>query len=114
MKKFGRSEAGGATVRNGFSRERTLLTGIGPINVKQPRVDDRKVREDGGEGFSSLAFSQVRQKFTESRYGQSGTVPSWDIDEGNGIGIGRIGWAERGQFERISDSKIDDEISGRI
>ena len=31
--------------RNGFARERELLTGVGPIVIKQPRVDDRKVEE---------------------------------------------------------------------
>ena len=29
--------------RNGSAREREILTGIGPITVKPPRVDDRKV-----------------------------------------------------------------------
>ena len=33
-------------VRNGYHNERTLLTGIGPIAVRQPRVDDRAIRDD--------------------------------------------------------------------
>jgi transposase-like protein len=32
-------------VRNGYQPERTLLTGLGPIAVRQPRIDGRKVRE---------------------------------------------------------------------
>jgi transposase-like protein len=40
-------------VRNGTLPERDILTGLGPITVKQPRVDDRKVRQRGEEGFSS-------------------------------------------------------------
>jgi len=32
-------------VRNGYHKDRTIVTGIGPISVKQPRVDDRKLRE---------------------------------------------------------------------
>jgi hypothetical protein len=32
-------------VRNGYLPERDLLTGVGPVTVKQPRVDDRKLRE---------------------------------------------------------------------
>lgn len=41
-------------VRNGFMPERSVLTGLGPIAVRQPRVDDRKLRkEKKGEAFSS-------------------------------------------------------------
>jgi putative transposase len=41
-------------VRNGYMPERRLLTGLGPIPVKQPRVDDRKLRrEKEEEGFTS-------------------------------------------------------------
>lgn len=31
-------------VRNGYLPEREILTGLGPISVKQPRVDDRRLR----------------------------------------------------------------------
>lgn len=41
-------------VRNGHMRERSILFGIGPIPIKKPRVDDRKLRNEmGEEGFSS-------------------------------------------------------------
>jgi transposase-like protein len=41
-------------VRNGYMPERKILTGLGPIPVKQPRVDDRRLRkEKGGKGFTS-------------------------------------------------------------
>lgn len=42
-------------VRNGYLPERELLTGMGPVKVKQPRIDDRKLRKknEGTEGFSS-------------------------------------------------------------
>ena len=40
-------------VRNGSFPERDILTGLGPITVKQPRIDDRKLRQRGEEGFSS-------------------------------------------------------------
>ena len=33
-------------VRNGYKPERALVTGIGPISVKQPRVDDRVLDEE--------------------------------------------------------------------
>ncbi len=34
-------------VRNGYKDERELQTGIGPIKVCQPRVNDRRIDEDG-------------------------------------------------------------------
>ena len=34
-------------VRNGHKQPRTILSGVGPIQVKQPRVDDRRVDENG-------------------------------------------------------------------
>ena len=39
-------------VRNGFLPERTVQTGIGPVSVCQPRVEDRQ-SESGREKFSS-------------------------------------------------------------
>ena len=41
-------------VRNGFLPEREILTGLGLIRVKQPRIDDRGLRsENGGGSFTS-------------------------------------------------------------
>jgi len=34
-------------VRNGSKETRTVLTGVGPLEVRQPRVDDRRVDEHG-------------------------------------------------------------------
>jgi transposase-like protein len=34
-------------VRNGHKPQRAILSGLGPIEVKQPRVDDRRVDENG-------------------------------------------------------------------
>lgn len=34
-------------VRNGHKPPRTILTGVGPLEVTQPRVDDRRVDENG-------------------------------------------------------------------
>ena len=34
-------------VRNGRKSPRTILSGVGPIEVKAPRVDDRRVDEHG-------------------------------------------------------------------
>ena len=40
--------------RNGCRNPRNMITGLGPIEVKQPRVDDRKLRaRTSEEGFSS-------------------------------------------------------------
>ncbi len=46
------TDAGGRkmVVRNGFIPERSILTGIGPIQVKQPRVRDRREKK---EAFTS-------------------------------------------------------------
>jgi len=41
-----RDEKGRRVVyRNGYAREREIITGIGPLTIKQPRVDDRKAEE---------------------------------------------------------------------
>ena len=32
-------------VRNGFLPPRTILTGVGPVDVKQPRVHDRRPKD---------------------------------------------------------------------
>lgn len=34
-------------VRNGHKPRRTILSGLGPIEVKPPRVDDRRIDENG-------------------------------------------------------------------
>lgn len=41
-------------VRNGYAPEREILTGIGPIKIKKPRVDDRGLSQlKGAERFTS-------------------------------------------------------------
>ncbi len=40
-------------VRNGFMPEREIVTGIGPVKVKQPRVHDRRGGDAGRETFTS-------------------------------------------------------------
>jgi len=51
-------------VRNGYLPERELLTGIGSVKVKQPRIDDRKLRKknEGTEGFSSSILPKYLRK----------------------------------------------------
>ena len=44
-------------VRNGHAVTRTLVTGAGPIEVRAPRVDDRRVDEVTGERIGSGARS---------------------------------------------------------
>ncbi len=34
-------------VRNGHKAERAIQTGIGPVTIRQPRVDDQRTNEDG-------------------------------------------------------------------
>ena len=40
-------------VRNGYLPARKIITGIGPIAMRQPRVDDRKLRRKGHGTFTS-------------------------------------------------------------
>ena len=40
-------------VRNGYKEEREILTGAGPLRIRQPRVDDRKLERTGVERFTS-------------------------------------------------------------
>jgi len=34
-----------AVVRNGYMRQRNIVTGMGPLTTGQPRVDDRSLNE---------------------------------------------------------------------
>ena len=49
-------------VRNGFLPERQIVTGIGPIPVRQPRVHDKRPREGGREKFSSAILPPYLRK----------------------------------------------------
>jgi len=40
-------------VKNGYKEERKILTGVGPLTIRQPRIDDRKLAGTGLERFSS-------------------------------------------------------------
>ena len=46
--------------RNGYSPERELITGIGKMAVKQPRIDDRKIRKDKNQ---QVFTSQILPKY---------------------------------------------------
>lgn len=50
--------------RNGYSPEREIITGIGKIKIKQPRVDDRKIRENVNEPvFTSKILPRYMRRF---------------------------------------------------
>jgi len=50
-------------VKNGSMPERGLLTPIGKIRVKQPRIDDREMRdEDGYESFTSQILPKYMRR----------------------------------------------------
>jgi putative transposase len=50
-------------VRNGYLPERMILSGIGPLTIRQPRVDDRKLREtEEGERFSSAILPRFMRR----------------------------------------------------
>jgi transposase-like protein len=48
-------------VRNGYLPQRTILSGVGPIDVKQPRVQDRR-SDDQQEKFSSAILPPYLRK----------------------------------------------------
>ena len=48
-------------VRNGYLPKRTITTGIGPIEVEQPRVLDRRAKEEQ-EPFSSKILPPYLRK----------------------------------------------------
>ena len=47
------SEGRRQVVRNGYMPARDLVTGIGALTVRQPRLDDRVLKERGEERFTS-------------------------------------------------------------
>ena len=49
-------------VRNGHKPERELITGIGRVAVKQPRVDDRGLSDEGEERFSSAILPRYLKR----------------------------------------------------
>jgi len=49
-------------VRNGFQPERTILTGVGPIAVKRPRVDDRVLDTTDEERFTSKILPKFMRR----------------------------------------------------
>lgn len=49
-------------VRNGYHEERTILTGIGALPVKQPRVDDRALEAIGKDRFTSAILPKFMRR----------------------------------------------------
>ena len=49
-------------VRNGHMPERELITGIGPLRIKQPRVDDRKLARLDEPRFSSAILPRYLKR----------------------------------------------------
>ena len=40
-------------IKNGYMPERQIVTGMGPLPIKQPRIDDRNLNRYSGERFTS-------------------------------------------------------------
>lgn len=49
-------------VRNGFMPEREIVTGIGPVKVRQPRVHDHRPEGEGREKFTSAILPPYLRK----------------------------------------------------
>jgi putative transposase len=52
-------------VRNGYMEEREILTGMGPLGIKQPRVDDRRLAELEEPRFSSGILPRYMRRACE-------------------------------------------------
>lgn len=87
-----------AVVRNGYAPERTILTGVGPVQIQRPRVDEREaVRKNAKhEQFTSTVLPRFLRR-TPSIEGTIATlylkgISSNDCDEvlvaifGDGVG----------------------------
>ena len=53
------SEGRRQVVRNGYMPARDLVTGIGALTVRQPRLDDRVLKERGEERFTSRSYRGI-------------------------------------------------------
>ena len=49
-------------VRNGYADERTVVTGLGPMQVKMPRAHDRRPASGGRERFTSKLLPPYLRK----------------------------------------------------
>lgn len=50
-------------VRNGYHKKRAILSSIGPVTVKQPRIDDRKLRQQyPGTDFTSAILPKYLRR----------------------------------------------------
>jgi len=49
-------------VKNGYNPERELITGVGPIGVKAPRIDDRKLDPERKTPFTSSILPRYLRK----------------------------------------------------
>ncbi len=67
-------------VRNGYLPERDIVSGIGPVSVRQPRVDDRKVRKQGAGTIHLRDSSPVSPSGSQYRQPDTGLVLERSID----------------------------------
>jgi len=49
-------------VRNGYLPERDIITGLGPVSVLQPRIDDRKLRHHGRGSFTACILPRYLRR----------------------------------------------------
>jgi len=89
-----------AVVRNGFAPERTILTGIGPVRIQRPRIDEREAvrKNPKHEQFTSSILPRFLRR-TPSIEGTIATlylkgISSNDFDDALaaifGDGVGRL------------------------
>lgn len=84
-------------VRNGYLPARPLVTGIGPVEICQPRVDDRVLKASGQERFSSKILPRYMRR-----------VPSVD----NLVPILYLKGISTGDMSEALESILGSEASG--
>jgi transposase-like protein len=51
-----------AAVKNGYMQQRNITTGMGPLTIKQPRVDDRDLKKYGHTRFTSSILPKYMRR----------------------------------------------------
>jgi putative transposase len=67
-------------VRNGRARERRVTVGSGTVPVRAPRVNDKRVDEEGAQAVWLADPAEVRTTVTEGHRGAPDPLPARSLD----------------------------------
>jgi Transposase, Mutator family len=98
-----RDERGRAlVVRNGHARKREVVCGAGAVEVRAPRISDRRVEENGQRRCDDLqADGSGRGEVEEAKRTSSGSPG----EGGSRVCQWRVGGEKRGEGRRVSSSR---------